>query len=185
MQIPRVIGAFCHVWKWHNVQRTRSEMRRCTTHALYRSKLWQQDYYQHPQNANPDGSTLEGTAQRIGRSFGGGGAEGHIIVFFRTTILLFHPVLVSCFDLIRSHQQCILWSPPLEIEPATTDCRAETLQLSKQSILHTQNVDLYPFPWSHNNYADVYFQSSCEDVALEVTVSSVKSTDVTCKTHPG
>ena len=62
---------------WHNVQRARSEMRRCTTHALYRSKLWKQDHCQHPQNANPDGSTLEGTAQRIGRPFGGGGAEGH------------------------------------------------------------------------------------------------------------
>ena len=45
-------------------------MRRCTTHALYRSMLWQQDHCQHPQNANPDGSTLEGTAQRIGRPFG-------------------------------------------------------------------------------------------------------------------
>ena len=32
-------------------------MRRCTTHALYRSKLWQQEHCQHPQNANPDGST--------------------------------------------------------------------------------------------------------------------------------
>ena len=52
-------------------------MRRYTTHALYRSKLWQQDHCQHPRNANPDGSTLEGTAQRIGRHFGGGGAEGH------------------------------------------------------------------------------------------------------------
>ena len=52
------------------VQRARSEMRRCTTHAVYRSKLWQQDHCQHPQNANPDGSTLEGTAQRIGRPFG-------------------------------------------------------------------------------------------------------------------
>ena len=40
-------------------------------------KLWQQDHCQHPQNANPDGSTLEGTAQHIGRPFGGGGAEGH------------------------------------------------------------------------------------------------------------
>ena len=30
---------------------------------------------QHPQNENPDGSTLESTAQRIGRPFGGGGAE--------------------------------------------------------------------------------------------------------------
>ena len=29
------------------------------------------------QNANPDGSTLEGTAQRIGRPFRGGGAEEH------------------------------------------------------------------------------------------------------------
>ena len=45
-------------------------MRRCTTHALYRSRLWQQDLCHHPQNANPDGSTLEGTAQRIGRLFG-------------------------------------------------------------------------------------------------------------------
>ena len=33
----------------------------------------------HPQNANPDGSTFEGTAQRIGRPFGGGGAEVHIM----------------------------------------------------------------------------------------------------------
>ena len=44
-------------WKWHNVQRARSEMRCCTIHALYQSKLWQQDHCQHPQNANPDGST--------------------------------------------------------------------------------------------------------------------------------
>ena len=28
-------------------------MRRCTTHDLYWSKLWQQDHCQHPQNANP------------------------------------------------------------------------------------------------------------------------------------
>ena len=60
VQIPRAIGAFYHVWKWHNVQRARSEMRRCTTHALYRSKLWQQDHCQHPQNANPDSSTCPG-----------------------------------------------------------------------------------------------------------------------------
>ena len=45
-------------------------MCRCTTHALYRFKLWQRDHCQHLQNANPDGSTLEGTAQRIGRPFG-------------------------------------------------------------------------------------------------------------------
>ena len=28
--------------------------------------------------------------------------------------------LNSCFDPVRSHQQCTLWSPPLEIEPTTT-----------------------------------------------------------------
>ena len=62
VQIPRAIGAFYHVWKWHNVQR------RCVAVQL-RSKLWQQDHCQNPQNANPDGSTLKGTAQRIGQSF--------------------------------------------------------------------------------------------------------------------
>ena len=30
-----------------------------------------------------------------------------------------------------------------------------------------------------------YFQSSWEDMALEVTVFSVKSMDITCKTHSG
>ena len=35
-------------------------MRRCTTHAFYRSKLRQQDHCQHPQNANPDASTCPG-----------------------------------------------------------------------------------------------------------------------------
>ena len=29
--IPTAIGAFYHVWKWHNVRRARSEMRRCIT----------------------------------------------------------------------------------------------------------------------------------------------------------
>ena len=60
VQIPRAIRAFYHVWKWHNVQRVRSEMHRCTTHALYQSKLWQQNHCQHSQNANPDGSTCPG-----------------------------------------------------------------------------------------------------------------------------
>ena len=45
-------------------------MCRYTIPALYRSKLWQQDHCQHPQNANPDSLTLEGTAQCIGRPFG-------------------------------------------------------------------------------------------------------------------
>ena len=50
--------------------------------------------------------------------------------------------LDSFFDLIRSHQQCIPWFPPLEIELATTDCRAETLQLSHQTILHLSDAEL-------------------------------------------
>ena len=50
--------------------------------------------------------------------------------------------LDSCFDLIRSHQPCIPWSPPLEIKPATTDCRAETLLLSQQFISHTSDAKL-------------------------------------------
>ena len=47
VQIPSAIGAFYHVWKWHNVQRGRSEMCCCTTHALYWSKLWQEDHCQN------------------------------------------------------------------------------------------------------------------------------------------
>ena len=38
--------------------------------------------------------------------------------------------LDSCFDLINFHQQCIAWSPTLEIKPATIECRAETLLLT-------------------------------------------------------
>ena len=46
-----------------------------------------------------------------------------------------------------------------------------------------ENVHLYPCPWLWNNYADAYFQSRWEDMALEVTMSSVKSTDATCMIH--
>ena len=52
-----------------------------------------------------------------------------------TTYARHAETLDSYFDLIRSHQQCIPWSPPLEIEPATTDCRAETLQPSHSPYL--------------------------------------------------
>ena len=48
--------------------------------------------------------------------------------------------LDSCFDLIRSHQLCIPRSPPLEIEPAVTECRAETLRQSQQSTSHTSDA---------------------------------------------
>ena len=37
-----------------------------------------------------------------------------------------------------------------------------------------------PCPWGYNNYVDAHFQTSREDVALEVTASSVKSTNLTC-----
>ena len=69
-----------------HVQRARSEMRRCTIHALYQSKLWQQGHCQHPQNANPDGSTLEGRSQgekikfpAMVMVFGVVSSEGHIM----------------------------------------------------------------------------------------------------------
>ena len=50
--------------------------------------------------------------------------------------------LDRCFDLIRSHQQCIPWSSPLEIKPVTTECRAETLPLSPRSTSHTSDARL-------------------------------------------
>ena len=46
-----------------------------------------------------------------------------------------------------------------------------------------ENVHLYPYPWGYDNYTDVYFQFSWEDVVPEVTVSSIKNMDVTCKTQ--
>ena len=41
--------------------------------------------------------------------------------------------LDNYFNLFGSHQQCIPWSPPLDIEPATTECSAETLPVSHLS----------------------------------------------------
>ena len=43
--------------------------------------------------------------------------------------------LDCCFDLIRSHQQCILWYQPLEIDPVTTEAR-----LYNWTILHTSDA---------------------------------------------
>ena len=61
--------------------------------------------------------------------------------------------LDSCFDLIRSHQHCIPWSPPRKIEEATTDCRAETLQLSQQFLLHTSDAKLK----KKKKYTSIFF----------------------------
>ena len=70
--------------------------------------------------------------------------------------------LDSCFDLIKSHEQCIPWSLLLETEPATTDCRAKTLQLSQQFISHTSDVKLT----SHRNCAanhDITYKTHSDD----------------------
>ena len=88
VQIPRATGVFYHVWKWHNVQRARSEMRRCTTHALYRSKLWQLDHCQHPAkcksgrfNALEHSSTHRTTLRTATvMVFGVVSSEGHIML---------------------------------------------------------------------------------------------------------
>ena len=50
--------------------------------------------------------------------------------------------LDSCFDLIRSHQLCITYSPTLEIEPTTTECRIETLLLNYWSTSYTSVAKL-------------------------------------------
>ena len=113
VQIPRAIIAFYHVWKWHNVQRGSSDMRRCTFHVLYRSKLWQQDHCQHPQNANADGSTLEGTVQRIGRPFGR--LRLWSLVWFQVRATSYH--LTSSKSAWKSTLKCtwmcwrVWWSP--------------------------------------------------------------------------
>ena len=72
---------------------------------------------------------------------------------------------------------------------SNTECRAETQTLSYWFTLHTRDVKFI----SHNSSIlkikkievsgnmDVYLQSSWEDVALEVTMSSVKITDITTR----
>ena len=57
-----------------------------------------------------------------------------------TTCVQHRGTLDSCFDVIRSHQQCIPCSPPLEIKTATTECRTETLPLSH----HPHRTQLTP-----------------------------------------
>ena len=78
--------------------------------------------------------------------------------------------LDSWFDLIRSHQQCILWSPPLEIELVTTDCRAETLQLSHQPNIFPRGLEvcirIITVTWKFTFYprTGLYFRM-CKDGA--------------------
>ena len=104
-------------------------MRCCTTHALYRSKLWQQDHCQHPQNANPDGSTPEGTAQHIGRPFGWLWLWS--LVWFQVRATSCH--LTSSKSAWKSTPKCIWmcwrvwWSPGANKWPvANTGCGSRT-----------------------------------------------------------
>ena len=84
-------------------------MRRCTTHALYRSKLWQQDYCQHPQNANPDGSTCPGWRKQSFRVRLGS------LVWFQMRAIACH--LTSSKSAWKSTPKCtwmhcrVWWSP--------------------------------------------------------------------------
>ena len=72
--------------------------------------------------------------------------ENPVNIYIRHT-----ETLDSCFNFIRTHQQCIPWSPLLEIESVTTDCSAKTLQLSHQFISHTSDTKLT----SHSNMSCV------------------------------
>ena len=84
----------------------------------------------------------QGAEAKLGKFYYSNKQENSANTYTRHT-----ETLDSYFDLIRSYQQCILWSPPLEIKPVTTDCRAETLQLSQQFTLHTSDAKLT----SHGN----------------------------------
>ena len=57
-------------------------MRCSTTHALYQSKLWQHDHWQHPQNANLDCHVPRVTKTKFSATvmvFGVVSSEGHIM----------------------------------------------------------------------------------------------------------
>ena len=50
--------------------------------------------------------------------------------------------LDSCFDLVRSHQQCIQKSPPQEVKKETREYRAKTLPLNYRSTSLTSDAKL-------------------------------------------
>ena len=84
-------------------------MRLCTTHALYRSKLWQQDHCQHPQNANPDASTCPGWWKQSFR------LRLWFLVWFQVRATSCH--LISSKSARKSTSKCtwmcwrVCWSP--------------------------------------------------------------------------
>ena len=79
--------------------------------------------------------------------------------------------LDSCFDFIRSHQQCITWSPPLQIEPASKNSRADTLQSYRTHMTPNQLVTVIERPINLNvlQVTSVLFT---EDTITSRTMSS-------------
>ena len=77
--------------------------------------------------------------------------------------------LNSCFDLIRSYQQCTPWSPPLEIEPTTTVCRSRNSTTGPSVHATYKRSELT----SHAKLRH-HIDQTWEDVALEVVVFYVR-----------
>ena len=94
--------------------------------------------------------------------------------------------LDSCFDLIWFHQQYIPCSPPLEIEPATTECKAKTLPLRYRSTLHPSDAKLT----SHGNCVAInlmclvsYIHTLTEDTVTSRATSSQRIGDMHSRHH--
>ena len=93
------------------------------------------------------------------------------------------------FDLQWGRSRHTLLMRPNKVETAVQCFRSSAGFSGHGNSIHNiiplrkEKCTLSPCPWGLNNYGDAYFPSSWEDVALEVTVSPVKSTDVTYKTH--
>ena len=76
---PKSDRSFYHVWKCHNVQRARSEIYRCTTHAPYRSKWWQQDHCWIATNNRDVPGVMKTKLPATVMVFGVVPSEGHIM----------------------------------------------------------------------------------------------------------
>ena len=103
--IPKAIGAFYHVWKWHNVQRAKSQMRRCTTHVST-----DPSYDNRTIASTLKMPTLKSTAQRIGRPFGW--LQLRSLVWFQVRATSCH--LPSSKSAWKSTTKCtwmMWWSP--------------------------------------------------------------------------
>ena len=90
--------------------------------------------------------------------------------------------LDSCFDLIKSHQQCIPWYMYIYIYMHLYPC-PWSIYIYIYIYIYT-HIHLYPCPWSYNDYVDAHFYPLGKTWPWR-WLSSVKSTDVTCKTYSG